>query len=88
MTEENRRSRYGVSDGYRDPPRDLHPLIFELRKRRFDLGISQLGLSDKMGYEVSSLRKWETGVQVPSYPSLLNWCDALGVRLALVPDET
>ena len=75
--------KYGQTTGYREPSVELDPLVFELRKRRFDAGLSALGLADRMGYSADAIRRWESGVGFPTYRALLDWCQALGVGLTI-----
>lgn len=74
---------YGVTSGYREPTRSLHPVIFELRKRRFDIGLSALGLADKMGYAHGAIRRWERGEGFPTYRALMDWTEALGGKVRI-----
>jgi transcriptional regulator with XRE-family HTH domain len=46
-------------------------------------GISQAALARKLGYVREALEKWERGVRVPSWRSLMDWCDALEVELVV-----
>lgn len=76
-------NRYGVASEYTDPTRQLHPLIFEIRKRRIEIGISQTLLAEKMGYDVDTIRRWEQGLNYPSYRALIDWSDCLGVTMTI-----
>lgn len=72
---------YGVAEAYFEPRRKLDPLIYRLRKRRYDMGWSAEKLSQKMGYSKKTLQEWENGHATPSFPALQVWCQSLGGEL-------
>lgn len=63
---------------------DGRSLIVEMRARREAQGLSRRALSLRLGYGEETVRHWEDGQNNPSFPALLAWCQALGVRLELV----
>lgn len=73
----------GQAGEFFEPVRRLDPLVYELRKRRYDRGVSQSELARRMGYSLKALQSAEAGVTHPSYPMLFDWAQALGLRLAL-----
>lgn len=81
--EKGRKSRYGVANDYTEPSRKLHPLIFDLRKRRIEIGISQTLLAEKMGYSLDAIRRWEQGLNYPTYRALIDWSELLGVTMTI-----
>lgn len=73
---------------YREPKRPLDPVIYALRKRRYDLNLSGPALAERMGYAGQIVAGWECGSRKPNYRSLMDWCKALGVELTIhVPPE-
>ena len=61
----------------------VHPVIKVLRQRRNKLGLDRYQLAAILGYESTSIRNWELGVNNPTFFSLLNWCEGLGVDLCI-----
>lgn len=59
-----------------------HPLPQQLQSERIRQGLTQLQLADRLGVHAPSLSAWEHGAVVPSFPSVLRWCEALGVEVA------
>jgi transcriptional regulator with XRE-family HTH domain len=78
---------YGKPGEYREPVRPLNPLIFALRKRRYDLEISSERMAAKIGVSKATLRKWETGIHSPTLPLLLCWAEALRMSIQVFPNE-
>ena len=78
---------FGKAGDYAEPVRKLHPLIFKLRKRRYDLGISSYALGKIMGVSKENIRKWETGVHFPTFHSLIDWCTALKMDIKVEADD-
>lgn len=79
---------YGEASDFAPPVRNLHPMIETLRKRRYDLNISQEMLAKRMGFSKKTIRHWETGVMEPTMRSLLDWVQALGMDVSVeVRDE-
>lgn len=72
-----------VAGEYHEPSRKLDPLIYDLRKRRYDLGWSLTLLSHKMGFSKQAIREWENGHAHPSFFALRAWGDTLGVDIIL-----
>ena len=58
-------------------------LIDSLVRRRRKMNISQLRLDGKIGCADGLVSKWECGDRVPKPTSLLEWCQALKVHLAI-----
>lgn len=77
-----------VAGEYKEPKTRLDPIIYELRKRRYELGWSSTLVSNKSGYSKTSIREWENGHGTPSFHALRAWCDTLGVELILKIKET
>lgn len=73
---------------YREPKRQLDPVVYALRKRRYELQIPLNDLAKKIGYDRHNLACWECGIRTPSYRSLHDWCEALGAKLTInIVDE-
>jgi len=75
--------RPNVAGEYKEPKTHLDPIIYKLRKRRYDLGWSNTLVAEKSGYSKKSIREWENGHGTPSFPALRVWCDTLGVEIVL-----
>ncbi len=65
-------------DGYRD-------LVKELRRRRLSLGLSQFEVNAAAGLGDGHLNKLEAFTKVASPPTLILWCESLGLRLSVTP---
>lgn len=83
---------FGEASDFMPPVRPLHPMVEQLRKRRYEMNVSQEVLARKMGFSKKTLKHWEAGVMEPNMRSLFDWCDALGMKLKLekigaAPDE-
>ncbi len=78
--------RKGIAGEYREPIRDLDPLLHALRQRRYNLGLSIGALAEVMGYDQQTVAGWETGRR-PSFCSLMDWAAALECELTIEPRE-
>ena len=58
-----------------------------LRSERVRQGLWQVELAQRLGVHQSTLSQWETNTVVPSVPYLAQWCEALGMRLAVIPNQ-
>lgn len=68
-------------------PKQLDPIVAELRAARRRRGLSLQVVADLMGCGWhQSVCRWERGAN-PSLRSTHEWARALGKRLVLVPDE-
>lgn len=74
--------RHEAAD-YSPPSIPLHPLIFLLRKRRYDLNMSTRLVADRAGLSFKTLQKYENGHASPNFISLLAWAAALNMELDL-----
>lgn len=67
-------------------------LRYALRRRRWQLGLSQQQVADAMGYAGTArgvVCDWEVGRRTPQLTSLIAWCEALGTKLTIsIDDET
>lgn len=50
----------------------------EIKKRRWDLGISQAELGERVGVSQGKIGDWERGTQSPSYESIEKLAAVLG----------
>lgn len=66
---------------------ELDPIVAQLRDRRHTLGLSQRAAAKLAGLSRLTVWRWERGVHTPSYPELLAYATALGVRLEVVVEE-
>ena len=63
-------------------------LIEQFRKRRYELGVSQPVIDEKIGVAPGLVAKWETGNRKPTAFNLHCWAEALGYKIKLeVEDE-
>lgn len=76
-----RPSNAGQARDYAPPRRGLHPIVEVLRKARYERGMSQDVLAERMGYSGASIQDWESGRRRPSIASVYDWAQALGLRL-------
>ena len=60
-----------------------HPILTQLYLERVRQKVSRHDLSTKLGYDYSTLSGWERGERTPTFNALIDWCDALGVRLVI-----
>ena len=65
----------------RSAPRKTHPAIDFLRQRRFELGLTQEALAEKIGKRTDSVYKWEAGWKEPNFDSLKAWTKGLGLKI-------
>ena len=77
-----------MADVFKEPRRQLDPIIYELRRLRYERGIKLRDLSTRAGYSKKTLVQWEGGHYSPRHTALRDWCDALGVELILREKET
>lgn len=62
---------------YKEPARPLPPVVYALRKARYDKGICAYDLADRIGYSLTALQEWECGVKKPRPQALKEWAQAL-----------
>lgn len=60
-------------------------LVAELRKRRRALGLDQIDVQTAMGAADGYINKLESFAKVASPPTLILWCETLGLRLTTSP---
>ena len=58
-------------------------LVTQLKKRRYQLGLPQAALDDRIGCATGLVAKWETGNRKPTAFNLYCWAEALGCKLKL-----
>jgi len=58
-------------------------LLRSLRLRRRQLGLKQREIASLSGYTESQINRWENAREFPRGSALLDWCEALGVRLTV-----
>ena len=68
---------------YKEPAKRLHPLVYTLRKRRYEIGMGAAEVAERIGYELSTLQAWELGTGRPTLSSLEAWATGLGMKLEL-----
>lgn len=73
--------RRGEAGPYFEPLQPLSPIIYDLRRRRYDMGVSQSALAKRFGVSRRTLNNWETGVCLPTRKNLAKWADALGMKI-------
>jgi transcriptional regulator with XRE-family HTH domain len=62
---------------------DLDPVVAALRERRYALGLTLEGLSDKLGYTANTIWGWENGRANPPLVRIHEWAQSLGMRLVV-----
>lgn len=73
---------------HRARKRSSIPVIGALRELRIRRRISATELAAKIGVDRDYLCKMELSVYNPRFQNLINWCEALGVELAIQPIDT
>jgi len=63
--------------------RNIAPIVLALRQRRKLKELSQVALSERMGYGPNIIWSWETGYSTPSLQRLIDWAQALDLELTL-----
>ena len=58
-------------------------LVTQLKKRRYQLGLPQAALDDRIGCATGLVAKWETGNRKPTAFNLYCWAEGLGCKLKL-----
>lgn len=66
---------------YKEPKVRLHPLAHQLRKRRYDLGITAEEVAARIGCSLKTLQERERGDAFATVHSLMQWAKALGWEL-------
>ena len=71
----------------RRPPRtklqSRYALLRELRAIRREQRMSMGDLAETIGVPKTSVQRWELGLNVPRLPMLLDWAQALGMRVVM-----
>jgi transcriptional regulator with XRE-family HTH domain len=68
---------------YREPTNPVHPIAHRLRRRRYEMNLSQPGLAEIVGYSPRMVERWERGETLPRLDVLTDWAKALGMKLKL-----
>lgn len=63
------------------------PLIAALVKARLAQGLTLAELSKRTGYHICSLVHWENEHQSPKMQSVIDWAQALNLKIVLQPAE-
>jgi transcriptional regulator with XRE-family HTH domain len=58
-------------------------IVDHLRRLRVKRLISMEELSQKIGYDRTSLHDWENGHRQPKFQAVVDWADALGLVVTL-----
>jgi len=62
-------------------------IIQQLTRERKMVGWSRLELADRSGYTEAQISDWERGNNLAGLPKLIDWAQALGFDLVLIPME-
>lgn len=73
----------GHAGKYAEPPRPLDPVTYALRKRRYELDLTQAHVAKIMGWDQRTLCAAEVGKISPNFGFVSAWAQALGMRLEL-----
>ena len=60
-------------------------LVAQFVERRYQLGITQRELSERIGVDSGLVSKWEIGDRKPSNFLIFQWADALKVEIEVQP---
>ena len=79
------RHRRGLCQLGRPPfhPQNAHPFAVRLRTTRIAKELSIDQLSVMLGYDPSTVGRWERGEQMPAFHKFIDWCNGLGVSVTL-----
>jgi len=66
---------------------EVNGLVVSLMYARLAHGLTQAQLADRLGVSRAAVESWETGRREPRASRLVDWVDALGLRLHLAPKE-
>lgn len=61
--------------------RRLYPIVVALRAEREARKCPRKVVAYQMGYDATTLAKWEHGTILPSLQALHDWCEVLGLNL-------
>lgn len=61
-----------------------HPVITALREERIRQNISQADLNERIGMAEGRIQRWESGVSIPYFITMVRWADALGVKITVI----
>lgn len=53
----------------------------QLLRGRAAAGLTQAQLAERLGRDVSTIKRWELGHVTPSATDLFRWADALGITI-------
>lgn len=70
-----------VAGNYTEPKCRLDPIVYVLRKRRYELGWSNTLVAKKSGYAKEAIRSWENGRSSPNLRAVRVWGETLGLEL-------
>lgn len=80
-------NQHAIAMGLRRPPRTKlrarYVLLRGLAERRRKLRHTRAGLAALIGVTKCQVERWEFGLNVPRFPMLLDWAEALGLELVL-----
>lgn len=75
--------KFGKAGDYSEPEYTLDPIVYTLRKARYDQDVSQKVLAKRMNWSARSLRDAERGMTSPSFHIMKIWAKTLGYTLEL-----
>jgi transcriptional regulator with XRE-family HTH domain len=73
----------GAAGPYKEPKTDLIVVSYQLRKVRYQRGLSLNALSALSGYSSKTIQGWENGHFNPSVPAVIDWANTLGFDIVL-----
>lgn len=62
-------------------PEPLDPVLYSLRMRRLELGISQAALAVQLCVTQAAISEWERGFYSPTLRTMRRWSDALDMTI-------
>ena len=78
-----RRSNKDQAGKYAEPIMPLDPIIYALRKRRYDLNVTQAQLAKRMGWDKRTVQTAESGRVAVSFAFVVAWAQSLGMSIKL-----
>jgi len=62
-------------------------IALHLALQRAEKGLTQADIAAQVGVDSAAVSAWENGHRTPTLGNLLAWCAALGLGLAVVPQD-
>lgn len=73
----------GVPSPYKEPKEQLDPIVYQLRKRRYDMGMTADAVAELIGCTGKHLLNLERGMMLPNLRFLYAWAKTLEMRITI-----